>query len=260
MAKTPAGVSPSDIAPTGGGGLPRGLRLRDLLLQIYLQQQKYRNQAFEPFLGFEREIGEQRAKFDPLVYESIVNPTASPSFQLNLKEGLDALGSQYAATGSSVSGPLQVAGARFAEGLAGDELDKANARLMAASQFRGILPTTQEPQFLGASVGGHNARAALINAMAASKASSGGGGGGFFSDLLGAGTGLLGGPEKALGMVGNLAGLNSRPEGVAGPLMENNTFFSNPLAPFLNMGSKLMNLWGKAGPMTDVPLLLPAAL
>jgi len=107
------------------------------------------NSRATPFFGLEQSRGEFGQSFYPDLQQRIQNPLASPTFQLYAKEGLNNLRSNFATTGSPSSGPAQIAGGRYLEGLAGQQLDKADNLLMGAANFRGQLPMTQEPQYLG---------------------------------------------------------------------------------------------------------------
>lgn len=98
----------------------------------------------------------------PMVRDRIDNPTLSPGFDLASKRGLDALRASYSTNGSPSSGPSQVAGARFEEGLANDELSRFNSNLFTAAGFRGTAPASQGPAYLGIAAGTGNEIPGLI--------------------------------------------------------------------------------------------------
>jgi hypothetical protein len=106
------------------------------------------NARATPFFGLEENRGEFGQSFFPGLSERINNPTASPTFKLYAQEGLNNLRSNYATTGSPSSGPAQIAGGRYLEGLAAQQLDKSDSLLLNAANMRGQLPMTQEPQYL----------------------------------------------------------------------------------------------------------------
>jgi hypothetical protein len=147
----------------------------------------------------EQRRGEFGESFFPDLAERIRNPTVSPLFKLYANEGLDTLRSNFATTGSPSSGPAQVAGGRFLEGLAAQQLDKGDQMLMAAANFRGQLPVTQEPAFLNSELGTRTARSNYatnaINSYNQQQAQDSSGFGGLFGNLLGAGLGAFGLPS-----------------------------------------------------------------
>jgi hypothetical protein len=147
------------------------------------------NSRSTPFFGLEQSRGEFGQSFFPALSERINNPLASPTFQLYAKEGLNNLRSNFATTGSPSSGPAQIAGGRYLEGLAGQQLDKADNLLMGAANFRGQLPMTQEPQYLGMNA---QLSQGIAQAKQADAANSGSGFGGLFGNLLGLGVSSLG--------------------------------------------------------------------
>lgn len=231
----------------------KGFGIKQLIERIEQNNAAYKQQAL-PFFGFEQGIGAERERYAPLLFQQISDPTASEAYKTNLREALDAGRAQYAAIGSPSSGASQFYGAKVATDLAAKEMDKRNAMLMAASQFRGMLPQWQEPQYLNAAVAGHGARAGYINALAnlnnsVTAASQGGGGGMGFSSPLGTLSGMLGGSMmNQMGSGGSMFGLNSRPAGVEGPLNQGGGFYSNPFASLMGSGSS----GAAAGGSTDM--------
>lgn len=81
----------------------------------------------------------------PTIQNRLDNPTLSPGFNLAAKEGLDTLRSSFSATGSPSSGPAQIAGGRFIEGLTNDELGRFNENLYRAAGFQGQQTPSQGP-------------------------------------------------------------------------------------------------------------------
>ena len=91
--------------------------------------------------------------FLPTLADYIKNPTLSPGFQTALDTGLKTLRSQYSATGSPSSGAAQVAGAKFTEGLANDQLGRFNENLFRAAGFQGVNPPNQGANLVPSAVG-----------------------------------------------------------------------------------------------------------
>jgi hypothetical protein len=147
------------------------------------------NARANPFFGLAQQRGEFGQSFQPDLAELIRNPTASPTFQLMAKEGLNALRSNRSVTGAPSSGPGQIQDARYVAGLAGHEIDSRNQLLFnTANQFQGQLPLTQEPQYLG-----QNTQLAQGIAQAHQADAQGGSGwSGLFGNLLGLGVSQLG--------------------------------------------------------------------
>ena len=84
----------------------------------------------------------------PTIQNRLDNPTLSPGFDLASKEGLDTLRSNFSASGSPSSGPAQIAGGRFIQGLANDELGRFNENLYRAAGFQGQPQPSQGPSIV----------------------------------------------------------------------------------------------------------------
>jgi len=174
----------------GGGSTSSGSGIAKMLREqrdkMYGKADAY-NALAAPFFDLALNRGKFGESFYPMLADRIQNPTLSPAFKLYAKEGLDTLRSNYATTGSPSSGPAQIAGGRFLEGLAANQLERTDNMLMNAANFQGQLPVTQEPAYLGL-----GAQLAMANgqARAAANANSDSGGfGGLFGNIIGSGIG-----------------------------------------------------------------------
>lgn len=163
---------------SGGNTHGVGKKLRRERQKIEEARARYNDMA-EPFFGLEQNRGEFGQSFFPQLQQRITNPTLSPSFQLYGNEGINMLRSNFAQTGSPSSGPAQIAAGRYLAGLGAHQLDTADNMLLAAANFRGILPQTQDPQYY-ALTGDLAKQEAMVKA-----AQQGGGSGSLFSGILG---------------------------------------------------------------------------
>jgi len=169
----------------GGGGGDSGGNTHGVGRKLRRERQKIEdalasyNTMAKPFFGLEQNRGEFGQSFYPMLQQRIANPMLSPSFKLYGDEGIKMLRSNFAQTGSPSSGPAQIAAGRYLAGLGAHQLDTADNMLLAAANFRGILPQTQEPQYLGLTEDLAK-QEAMVKA-----AQQGGGGGGLFSGILG---------------------------------------------------------------------------
>jgi hypothetical protein len=98
-----------------------------------------------------REAQIERAKFGtsffPGLREMLEAPEVDPGFRLNLREGLDAIKSTSAVTGSPSSGPSQIAQGRFAAGVVGQENIRRQNLALALAGIQGTPFPTQTPSF-----------------------------------------------------------------------------------------------------------------
>lgn len=124
----------------------------DAAIDEMRRQRRFQRRVYEETVGREapfNALALERSQFGnrqlPTIQNRLDNPTLSPGFDLAMKEGLDALRSNFSASGSPSSGPAQIAGGRFAEGLANDELGRFNENLYRAAGFQGQLQPSQGP-------------------------------------------------------------------------------------------------------------------
>lgn len=147
-----------------------------------------------PFYGEQQTRGQYGTGFLGLFDESLRNPELDPAYKLYLNEGLSALRGQQSLSGSPSSGRSQIGQARYAQGMAAQQLSDWEKMKLAAANFQGVMPQTQMPNFLNSGANAFNAKANLMQAQAAQAAAAGGGGSsGGFSSGLGSGAGMLGG-------------------------------------------------------------------
>lgn len=171
---------------SGGGEKKAATALQDQRKKIEEALAAY-NTRSAPFFGLEQNRGEFGQSFFPDLGERIRNPTMSPTFKLYAQEGLNTLRNNFATTGSPSSGPAQIAGARYLEGLAANQLDRSDQLLLNAANFRGQLPATQEPQYLGLNA---QLTQGIAQARQADAANANSGGfGGLFGNIVGSAIG-----------------------------------------------------------------------
>lgn len=137
----------------GGGGssdsADAALKWQKKVFRIQMQKMQEQLAREEPFRLDALARADFGVKQFPTLQNYLDNPTMSPGFQLAQKTGVDALRSEYSTTGSPSSGPAQVAGAKFTEGLANDELNRFSDNLFRAAGFQGNAQQSQAPGILG---------------------------------------------------------------------------------------------------------------